>query len=376
MPAGFRTEFHIHSPKIYQPGLPADLLEVLNDFSSARLFHESLEEYSPSPLIALPGLAEILGPGNIHVKNEGQRFGIAAVKMLGASYAIHHLLKADSSIDTFCTATDGNHGKSVAWAAKHFNRRATIFVPQHTVPARIAAIRKLGAAVTVVPGDYDAAVEAAKSYSRKSGACLIQDTAWEGYLKVPALITAGYYTQLNETHEQLIKIDTIPDLVILQAGVGTWPSAVVHYLKMHPRYAGVRILCVEPYESDCFMASAKASQRSPTSKSKQTIMAGLNCGSPSHLAWNIMNAGTDIFLTIDDRYAMEAMHRLYYPTGEDPRIEAGESGSAGIAALLAIARDPALSPVRDWLTWKRKPSVLVFNTEHITDPELFHSIVR
>ncbi len=368
-------DFHINKAGRHAAGQVIRRNPVLNDFNASTGFHRSLPDYAPSPLISLPGLSDQLGVGSIQVKDEGQRFGIPAIKLLGASFAVARLLETDPAIITFCSATDGNHGKGVAWACRHFGRKAVIFVPGYTVTARINAIQNLGAQVIVVEGNYDMAVETAKRYAHANQAVLVQDTSWDGYSEIPALITAGYYTQMTELLMQ-IGDSGVPDLVILQAGVGTWPSAVAHFMRNMPVFENTRIVCAEPFNSDCFLESAKQGRRSATVKSQQTIMAGLNCGTPSLLAWELLKHATDIFISIADNYALEAMHTYYHPIGSDPVICAGESGAAGLAALLAIIRDERLLSVRKELEIGKTTNVLLFNTENITDPEFFKQNVE
>ncbi|MBA7691723.1 Diaminopropionate ammonia-lyase [subsurface metagenome] len=200
---------------------------------------------------------------------------------------------------------------------------------------------------------------------------LIQDTAWNEYIEIPALVTSGYYTQLKELEEQTNSFEKQIDLIFVQAGVGSWPSAVVHFVRNHPRLEKTDIVCIEPLQSDCFLESAKNKKLSATKKSQHTIMAGLNCGTPSVLAWEIMKSGINAFLAIDDEFAIEAMKKYYYPVEEDKSIEAGESGAAGLAGLLALINDRNLHDLQETLQIKHSTSILLFNTESITDPDFF-----
>ena len=228
----------------------------------------------------------------------------------------------------------------------------------------------------VVDGNYDEAVAKAEKYSTENNHCLIQDTAWEGYTEIPALITSGYYTQMVEIESQTNEFDDQIDIIFLQTGVGSWPSAITHYVRNHARLKKTKIVCVEPMESDCFLQSAKNNMRSATKKTQHTIMAGLNCGTPSILAWEIMKNGIDVFLAIDDSYSVRAMHQFYFPIADETRIEAGESGAAGLAGLMALITDPKLNDLKKRLELKNTANVLLFNTEGITDPELFAEIVN
>lgn len=336
----------------------------LSQAETVHSYHKHLVDYNPTPLYTLDGHA--LGLGRLYVKDESQRFGLKAFKALGASYATHILLKENPYITTFCTATDGNHGKAVAWAAARLGRRAKVYVPKHTVTARIRAIEEQAAEVVVVDGDYDTAVRQAELDAHKNGWTLVQDTAWPGYESIPELIMAGYLTQFLEIEDQ---IDLQPDLILLQAGVGSWAAAAACYYRA--RYGKKPILiCVEPIEADCILESAKQGRVTSTTASQQTIMAGLNCGTPSTLAFEILKASINLFLAIDDSWTIEAMKLLYAN-----QIVSGESGAAGLAGLLALLHDNSLQKCKEHLGITASSTVLVFNSEGDTDPESFQAIM-
>ncbi len=368
-------DFHYQDQQIYHPDLKESISPLINDFNSSIKYHKNLPGYKPSPLYNLKNLASELCLGKILCKNEAERFGVPAIKMLGASWAMHKILYKDSQVSSFCTATDGNHGRAVAWSAKQFNKNALVFVPKNTVRSRIQNIKNEGAEVIIINGNYDEAVTTAEKYSIENNCSLIQDTAWEGYTEIPALITSGYYTQMAEIENQTKEFDDQIDIIFLQTGVGSWPSAITHYVRNHPKLKKTKIVCVEPMESDCFLQSAKNNKLSATKKTQKTIMAGLNCGTPSILAWEIMKTGIDVFLSIDDSYAVQAMQKYYFPNVDDKHIEAGESGAAGLAGLIALLSDPILNDLKNRLELNNTTKVLLFNTEGITDPELFAKIV-
>jgi diaminopropionate ammonia-lyase len=253
------------------------------------------------------------------------------------------------------------------------------------VPARVQAIESEGGRVVVIDGDYDAAVRSAEAAARDNDWLLVQDTAWDGYEQVPAWIMAGYVTILREMEATLFPDDRPNvDVVLLQTGVGSWAAAAAWYLcnRYGPRRP--RIICVEPTEADCLLESAAAGRRARSRGTGRTIMAGLNCGTPSTLAWEILRQSVDAFLAIPDDYARDAMRLFHRPVGGDAQIISGESGSAGLAGLLAIlgqpGQPPELTGLRSHLSaalgcpWARS-RVLVFNTEGATDPESFRRIV-
>ncbi|MCU1274789.1 MAG: hypothetical protein JWO48_2220 [Bryobacterales bacterium] len=323
-------------------------------------FHESLPGYQPTPLHSLPGLARELGIGSLLVKDESARFGLNAFKALGASWAVHRFLERNGGARvTFASATDGNHGRAVAWAARLTGNRAVIYVPRHTVRARIDAIRGEGAEVIVVDGTYDDAVRRADLDSRINGWQVISDTAYPGHMEIPAWVIEGYSTMF-------VEIEPVPDIVIVQAGVGGLAAAAVQH------FLGARLVCVQPTEADGLLESVSSENGEPrsTCNSQRTIMAGLACGMPSLLAWPVLKRGVTLFLSVDDTFAAEAMRRLH------PRIISGETGAAGLAGLIALCREPEFAQSKEQLGLSSESSVLVISTEGDTDPENYRAIVR
>jgi diaminopropionate ammonia-lyase len=340
-------------------------------------FHKKLRCYSSTPLVSLHKLAKSLGIKELYVKDESKRFRINTFKSLGASYAIYKIMeKRKREKLTFCTATDGNHGRSVAWAARMGRQKAVIFVPKNTVKSRIKSIKKHRAELVVVNGDYDQAVAAAREAAEKNGYVLVQDSSWEGYTDIPALISAGYQTMMIEMENTLHPAGQPEvDVVFLQCGNGTWASSMVAYYKN--RYPGKmpKLVSVEPAESDAIMESFRKNKLTTTKKSQDTIMAGLNCGTPSLLAWDILKDGIDAFLSIPDAYSIKAMQYFYYPFKRDKQIFAGEAGAAGLGGLIATTCNHDLSELKDAIGLDNTSRVLVFNTEGVTDPELFDELI-
>lgn len=347
--------------------------------SDIESFHRSLPGYAPTPLVALPGLASSLGLGELWVKDEAHRFGLNAFKVLGASYAIHCFMATVSGRHdhfTFATATDGNHGRAVAWAAHRLGQKAVIFVPEGTVSARIEAIRSEGAEAVVVNGTYDDTVRRAAAEAEKNGWQVISDTAYPGYMEIPGWVVEGYTTLFVEAARQLKSATGgTPDVVLMQAGVGGMACAgTLFYFRSGRRPT---LVSVEPTDADCLLesiASPDGSIREAHGK-QRSIMAGLNCGTPSLRAWPVVRAGIDAFLAVDDRFAVEAMRQLYHSAPGDPRIVAGESGAAGLAGLLALCHEPGLAEAREELHLSHTARVLLINTEGDTDPVAFRKIV-
>jgi len=356
--------------------LPKNATTSILQNNNAFTFHQSLPVYKPTPLINLSHLAEKIKLGNIYVKDESHRFGFNAFKGLGASYAIHQALLKDASIEVFCTATDGNHGRAVAWSAHRNGKKSVVFVPKDTTIKRIKAIEKEGAKVIQINGNYDDACQQAEDLSKANGWTLIQDTAWEGYIETPALIMAGYLTMFKELEETL---HTNPkakiDLVFLQAGVGSMAAAGIFYYLNKYGADRPKIIIVEPAEADGVLESFKKNNITPSKGNNVTLMAGLNCETPSLTAWPLLKNGTDYAIKIKDAYAKQAVRTLYYPTGTDQRIIGGESGVGGLAGFLAIIMDPDYQAIKASLGMNEETRILFISTEGDTDQEVFGQII-
>jgi len=369
---------------IYQLNLP-DRPPIKLDREFTRIFksediyrfHRKLRCFSPTPLISLPKMAKSLGVKELYIKDESKRLRINTFKSLGASYAIFKIMeKRRREKLTFIAATDGNHGCSVAWSARSARQKAVIFVPKNTVKSRIKNIKKYRGEVIVVDGDYDQAVATAREESKKQGYVLVQDSSWEGYTEIPKYIAAGYKTMMTEMEDQLHPPKSpLIDFVFLQCGNGTWASSVIAYYRIkYPRKMPT-FISVEPAECDSLLESFKQKKLTKTKKSQETLMAGLNCGTPSLLAWNILKDGIDVFLSIPDKYAIKAMQNLYFPFKNEKQIFAGESGAAGLGGLIALSVDPDLEELKEKIGLDDESRILVFNTEGVTDPELFDDMI-
>jgi diaminopropionate ammonia-lyase len=344
--------------------------------SKAMLYHQSLPVYQPTPVVSLPNLAKQYHVGNIYVKDESYRFGLNAFKGLGASYAIYKILQEQADITTFCTATDGNHGRAVAWAAKIANKKAVVFVPIDTTAGRIQAIENEGAKVIKIDGNYDKTCAIAKEVSIKEGWQLVQDTAWENYEEIPAQIMAGYLTHFQEMEDDLHCLPKPKiDIVFLQAGVGSWAAAAIWYYLNRYGNNRPKIVIVEPFEADGVLASFKANKRVQPNCTFKTIMAGLNCGIPSLNAWDIIKSGTDISMKVKDEFAEQAIRALYYPNGDDKRIIAGESGVGGLAGFIALMTTDDMHLLKEKLAITSSTNILFYSTEGATDLKNFNTII-
>lgn len=341
-----------------------------------RAFHVGLPGYLPTPLLDRSGMAQALGLGRVYLKDEGQRLGLLAFKGLGASWALHRLLERHPSLTTVSAATDGNHGHAVAWAASQLGLQSVIFIPAHAAPARIERIRRAGGRVELVEGSYDEAVRRCARESAARGWQVVADVGYDGYLEVPRLIAEGYSTLFQESEEQLAASGwPRPTVAIIQAGVGGLLHAAVDHFRALP--GPPMLVAVEPSESDPLFTSIGSPGGVPTvSRGRQdSIMAGLNCGEVSLSAWPVVRQGVELFVTIPDGFAEEAMRLLARPPGRDAPVAAGETGAAGLGGLLALCRAPGLQAAREFLRLGPASRVLLLNTEGVTDPDGYRRIV-
>jgi diaminopropionate ammonia-lyase len=343
---------------------------------AASAFHAGLPGYRPTKLTELPALAEELGVGRVFVKDESTRLGLPAFKVLGASWGVAQVLAASSTPAEVAalrraaadhpvelvTATDGNHGRAVAWMGRLLGLKARVFVPR-VVPAEAsAAIAAEGATVTVVDGPYDRSVELAAAHAAAGQRrALVQDTAWPGYERVPGWIVEGYGTLLREVDAQLAEHGLPgPDLVGVPVGVGSLAQAVVAHYRSRPPRRGTSppaVLSVEPDTAACLLASLHngASWSVPTA---DTVMVGLNCGTPSSLAWPVLAAGLDAATAVPDRAAVRAaadLGRLGVP--------AGPCGAAPLAGARAALTGPGAGGRRDGLSVTSSSVLVLLSTE-------------
>ncbi|HEV2073566.1 MAG TPA: diaminopropionate ammonia-lyase [Thermomicrobiales bacterium] len=344
-------------------------------------FHRLLPGYEPTPIVELTDLAREVGIGRITAKIETTRLGLPAFKILGASWAIYRELcrrlpgleERWESLDdlrqqitplgelTFVAATDGNHGRAVAHMARQLGQRAHILVPAGMAPARIDAIESEGAAVEVIDGTYDDAIVASAALMDRSH-LVISDTAWDGYQVVPRDVIAGYSTIFAEAAEQM---DDAPTQLFIQMGVGALGTAAI--LASRPWKA--KVVSVEPKDAACILASIREKELTEVPGPHRSIMAGLNCGIPSPIAWPLLQTGIDLALAIPDDAARSAMRML-----ADAGVVAGETGAAGVAGLMSLATSPNWPEIRKRLKMDASSHVLVIITEGATDPAAWEAI--
>ncbi len=356
-------------------GVPGTVVLPLGGFRRAKAEIAGWDGYAPTPLRDLPEWAARVGVAAIRMKDEAPRFGLGSFKALGGAYAVANLLgdalarqnvaPAATSADlvsgryrsateklTVTCATDGNHGRSVAWGASRFHCRCVIFVHETVNRARVDAIAAFGAEVRRVPGTYDDAVRAAAEQAATEGWMVASDTSWPGYTEVPRDIMQGYRIVADEAADQWT--GPAPTHVFVQAGVGGMAAAVSVHMRQRFR-PSPQLVVVEPDRAACLLASAENRIATAIGGDLDTVMAGLACGEPSLLAWEELGRSSHAFVAIPDAAAIETVHLL-----AERGIEAGESGVAGLAACCLTAADP---DARRILGLGPESRVLVFNTE-------------
>ncbi len=307
--------------------------------ASVQAFHAGLPGYAPTPLTEVPAIAAELGVGRVFVKDESVRMGLAAFKVLGASWAVHQVLLRLPSGDEllFVTASDGNHGRAVARMARVSGHRAHVFVPGGVHPVAVAAITAEGAQVTEIAGPYDEAVRLAAQAASDPSAVLVQDTAWPGYEEVPGWIVEGYSTLFTEIDAQLAQAGASgPGLVVIPVGVGSLAQAAVTHYRSGQDGSAAALLSVEPASATCLLSSLVKGEL-VTVPTGITVMAGLNCGTASLLAWRCLRDGLDAAVAVTDAGSVAAAHRL-----AACGIPAGPCGAASLAgARAALTGDGA-----------------------------------
>lgn len=373
---------------------------ALENVAKARAFHESFPQYCVTPLAKLDKMAEYLGLNTLCIKDESYRFGLNAFKVLGGSFAMakyiakelgkdvsemtydyltSDALKEEFGQATFCTATDGNHGRGVAWAANKLGQKAIVHMPKGSSKTRFDNIAKENAKVTIEEVNYDECVRiaAAEADSVEHGV-IVQDTAWEGYTEIPSWIMQGYATMGSEALEQLKGYGVErPDVVILQAGVGCMAGAICAYIVNSFPDNPPKIVIAEAGIADCLYQGAVANDGKYriVDGDLQTIMAGLACGEPNIVCWEILRNHVTAFCSCPDWMAAKGMRMLAAPVKGDPAVCSGESGAIGMGVIASLMTDPDYAELKEALGLNKDSKVLLFSTEGDTDPDKYKSIV-
>lgn len=363
-------------------------------------FHKSLPNYKPTPLVDLKNLAAHYGVKKVWLKDESKRFGLNAFKVLGGSYAIGKYLSQRLGKDinelpynvlisdevkkqlgdvTFVTATDGNHGRGVAWMANRLKQKSVVYMPKGSAQTRFDAIAREGADVTITDLNYDDAVRLANKGAEEYGWIMVQDTAWDGYEEIPLWIMQGYSTIINEVVEQLKACgNEKPTHVFLQAGVGSFAGAVQGYLAhLYGDDRPITIIC-EPHGANCIYKSMEANDGNPHNVGGDltTIMAGLACGEPNTISWKILRDNADFSVSCDDQIAARGMRVLSSPLGDDTRVISGESGAVGLGLFTILSeRKKEFAELMKELKIDENSKILCISTEGDTDVEGYRNIV-
>ncbi len=375
-------------------------LDFLNENIAKKVlqFHSSFEQYSETPLVELKELAKYLGLNDVFVKDESYRFGLNAFKVLGGSFAIGQFIadKLGKDIDelpyktlisdeiknqlgelTFITATDGNHGRGVAWTAEQLKQKSIVFMPKGSSKERLERIKAHGAYAEIKEFNYDECVRAANALAGEKGYVMVQDTAWEGYEKIPTWIMQGYITMAYEAYLKLKAQNIKPTHIFLQAGVGSLASAVCGFFSsVYPENKPI-ITIVEPNKADCIFRTAKANDGKLhfVTGDMDTIMAGLACGEPNTIGWGVLKAYADHFLSVPDAAAAHGMRVLGNPLKGDERIISGESGAVTLGVVSQLMTGEGLSDIKESLKLDENSVVLCISTEGDTDFNHYRDIV-
>ncbi len=391
---------YLANTHLAKPGEGADVSYLSRpEAETARAYHRSFSQYAPTPLVSLPNLARKLGVDRIFVKDESHRFGLNAFKVLGASYAIGRYLAEKLGKDirevsfdmlrspkvrqklgqiTFTTATDGNHGRAVAWAAQQLGHNAVVYMPKGSDPTRLANIRAHGAEATITDLNYDDAVRLAYRMAQENGWVIVQDTAWEGYEDIPTWIMQGYAALALEALEQLNTqgIDR-PTHLFIQAGVGSYAGGVLGFFTSELGERRPITTIVEPHVANCIFRSAQAGDGVPhkVGGDLNTLMAGLACGEPNTISWKILRDYAHGYISCPDWIAANGMRILAAPVRGDHPIVSGESGAVTCGTLEYLMTHAGGKEIREALKLDETATVLLISTEGDTSPAIYRDIV-
>ncbi|MDY5579165.1 diaminopropionate ammonia-lyase [Porcincola intestinalis] len=366
------------------------------EVTKARNFHRTFPQYQETPLRSLKQMASYLGLGTVAVKDESFRYGLNSFKALGGAYAMGRFLADEVGRDiselsysvltdehflktlapcTFFSATDGNHGRGVAWTARMLHQRCVILMPKGTAKSRFDNIRALGAEVTIEDLNYDECVrKAARLAEETPHSVIVQDTSWPGYFDIPSWIMQGYGVMADEAAEQL---GTRPTHVFVQAGVGCMAGAVTGYFSALYPDNPPKIIVVEPHAADCMYRSNEKGDGSRVivKGDLDSCMAGLACGEPCEIGWDLFRNHATGFISGEDRMTLRGMRMLAGCFRDDPHITSGESGAATFGALATIMMEDCYSDIRKELRLGPDSTVLCFSTEGDTDPVHYKQVV-
>jgi len=366
------TKYHQNTAQDNSAHLVAKTLFPHQDCETAQSIICKWPDYAPSPLIELTDIAKEAGVNKVFYKDESGRFGLGSFKALGGAYAVQYLANQESVEDLIvCTATDGNHGKSVAWGAQLLGVECHIFIHANVSQGRADAMAQYGAIIHRIDGNYDDSIAACIELADKNNWQIVSDTSWENYQDIPRQVMAGYSVMTREIIDQLG--DETPSHIILQAGCGGMAGAVIGAMWPYWKDKLPTIIIVESEMSDCVYESLTRDKIYLVNITKETMMAGLSCGEVSELAWPLLKKGVAHVLTINDEGVAPMMRWLANPTQSSrPSIVGGECSASGPIALMAIAGDTELA---DKIGINANSSILVIGTEGNTDPDIYAKVM-
>ncbi|MEY2195344.1 diaminopropionate ammonia-lyase [Neobacillus sp. BF23-41] len=399
---GIKTEIeYVINEKVRTTDLEKASADFMNSevIEKVRNFHKSFPEYKATPLHSLNELSKLLGVSNIWVKDESYRFGLNAFKVLGGSYAVGKYLAEKLNADiselsfeklrskevkeklgdiTFVTATDGNHGRGIAWAANQLGQKSVVYMPKGSSEIRLNNIRKEGAEASITDLNYDDTVRLASQKAEENGWVLVQDTAWDGYEKIPTWIMQGYGTIMDEAVEQIAEAgEDRPTHVFLQAGVGSYAGSMLGFLV--GKFGDKRpiTVIVEPDKAACLFKSINIGDGKPhaVTGNLNTIMAGLACGEPSTTSWGVLKDYAETFVSCPDYVAALGMRILANPLAGDPHVVSGESGAVGMGLVSLLAEKVVLNDLKETLKLNQDSKILIISTEGDTDPDHYRKVV-
>ena len=346
------------------------------DLEMQRAFFAERPHLAPTPLRECVNLARHLGVGELWVKDETSRFGLNAFKAAGAMFAVSTLIDRGSirAGDTLVCASEGNHGRAVARAAREAGCPARVYLSRHVAAARVEAIESEGATIISVDGTYDDAVRQMAAEATARGWVIVSDTSWDGYTEIPWLIMLGYTRILDEMHDALTttaQSETPLDCLFVPAGVGGLLAAAACWCDLRYGPLRPRVAAVEPRSAACVQTSVRAGAPTVVGGPFDTVMGGLRCGEMSPAVFPAVRTLVDVFIGIEDEFTFEAMRLLARPLAPDPVIQSGPSGAAALGGLLAVVTEPALSATKTHLGLGPQTRCVLITTEGVTDPAVF-----
>ncbi len=364
-----------------------------------KTYHAGFPQYGKTPLVSLNSLATTLDVAHIWIKDESHRFGLNAFKVLGGSYAVGRVIAKQLNLPeerlsyktitaqetkdalgemTFVTATDGNHGRGIAWTAEALGQKAVVYMPKGSSEERLQNIKNHGAEASITNMNYDDAVRLANQMAEENGWLLVQDTAWTGYEEIPTWVMQGYMTMALEAYQEILESgQKMPTHIFLQAGVGSMAAAVSGFFRNVLKSEDLKIIIVEPDQADCLYQTAMANDGTlhSVTDDMNTIMAGLACGEPSTIGWAVLKSSVDAFISCPDWTSAQGMRILGNPSESDQKVISGESGAVGIGLLSELMSESRYQEMRESLNLNQNSRILFFSTEGNTDKQAYRSIV-